>query len=300
MKIHSAIALLCLSLIPLACGGTSGTDTSATIGSKSDAAAATTTTEQEVGYPVPEAPPHKGPLKKLVVKDLKVGTGPVAHWGDEVAVRYVGLVYQNGDIYSQHWGRSLVFKMGDLYSVAWQKSIEGMRVGGRREILIPKHLLFEDEDVAYVLGLLWVDPKGAAAGTEKATASSFVQEGPFSAIKWKNGKDEPEFDPPDRRAPKKVLFRDLEVGSGHAAQPGDEVAILYTGAVYRTGKPRFGGSAGPYRLGSGGLGSAFEEGLEGMEPGGRRELIIPSRLLGGTAAIDYAIAMKSVKPAAEP
>jgi peptidylprolyl isomerase len=296
MKLPSAIALLCFSLIPLACGGTTDTNTSDTSGSKPDAAG---TTELEIGYPVPEAPPHKGPLKKLVVKDLKVGTGPVAHWGDEVAVRYVGLVYQTGDIYSQHWDRSLVFKMGDLYSDAWQKGIEGMRVGGRREVLIPSRLLFEDEDVAYVIALLWVDPKGRAAGAQRQTRRSFAQEGLFSEIKWGNGKEEPQFNPPDRPAPKRLLFRDLEVGTGPAAQRGDEVAIIYTGAVYRTGKPRFGGSVGSFPLGGGGLGRAFEEGLVGMEAGGRREVIIPSRLLGGTAAIDYAIVLKSVTPAAE-
>jgi peptidylprolyl isomerase len=288
MKLRVAIVLLCLSVFPLACGEASDTTTSKS-NSKSVAADNTTTTE----YPVPQAPPHRGPLRKLAIKNLEKGNGPVAHWGDEVSVRYVGLVYQTGDIYSQHWNRSLVFKLGDLYSIGWQKSIEGMRVGGRREVLIPKRLLFEDEDVAYVIELLYVKAKNQSG------RGSYAQEGPFSAIEWKRSEEEPHFNPPDRRAPKQLLFRDLEVGSGPAAQRGDEVAILYTGAVYRTGKPRFGGSAGPFRLGSGGLGRAFEEGLKGMEAGGRRELIIPSRLLGGTAAIDYAIVVKSVTPAAE-
>lgn len=287
-------------MIAMAFTGCGGGGETATTGTRD--AEATAASEPKVEYPVPQAPPHKGSLNKLVVTDLNAGTGPVAHWGDEVAVRYVGLVYQTADIYSQHWKgvAPLDFKLdGEAVGVGWQKGIKGMRVGGRREVLIPKHLLFEDEDVAYVIELLWVNAEGQAAGTEGRPPSSFAQEDPFSAIRWRGEGEKPHFDPPDRPAPKKLLFRDLEIGAGPAAQRGDEVAIFYTGAVYRTGKPRYGGSVGPFPLGSGGLGKAFEEGLKGMEPGGRREVVIPSRLLGGTAAIDYAIAMKSVNPAAE-
>ena len=85
------------------------------------------------------------------------------------------------------------------------------------------------------------------------------------------------------------------MGASPAAQPGDEVSILYTGFVYKTGEPRYGGSAGPFRIGSGGLARPSKS--WGMEAGGRRELIVPSRFLGGTPAIDYGIVMKKVSPA---
>jgi len=292
------MATIMIAMAFTGCGGSDGT--AATTDRETET---TTASEPKVDYPVPQAPPQKGPLKKLVIKDLQAGTGPVAHWGDEVAVRYVGLDYRTADIYSQHWKSvaPLDFALdGESVSVGWQKGIEGMKVGGRREVLIPKRLLFEDEDVAYVIEMLWVNAKGGqAAGTEGKPPGSFAREDPFSAIHWVSDGEKPRFDPPDRKAPKKLLHRDLEIGSGSAAQRDDEVTIFYTGAVYRTGKPRYGGAAGPFPLGSGGLGRAFEEGLKGMEPGGRRELIVPSRLLGGTAAIDYAIAMKSVAPAAK-
>lgn len=282
------------------CGGGSGSPSSART-SKSSAATTTTTTESEKEgrYPVPEAPPHKSRLEKLVVKDLKRGTGPVARWGDEATVRYVGLVYQTAAVYSQHWKgvEPLAFKLDhESFGIGWQKGIEGMRVGGRREILIPSRLLFHDEDVAYVLELLAVNSKANGTSDSNPTVASFGQEGPFSAIRWGRGK-KPSFDPPARPAPRQVRFRDLEVGSGPAAQLGDETAIFYAGAVYKTGKLRYGGTTQPFPLGSGGLGRAFEEGIEGMEAGGRRELILPSRLLDGTAPIDYVIQMESVEPA---
>ncbi|HEX6455699.1 MAG TPA: FKBP-type peptidyl-prolyl cis-trans isomerase [Solirubrobacterales bacterium] len=286
-------------MILIGCGGSSGT-TDAKTSAKAEATTTTTTTasETESGYPVPQAPPHKGPLKKLVVKDIKVGSGPVAHWGDEVAVRYVGLNYETAKVYVRHWKglEPLFFELDhESFGGGWQKGIEGMRVGGRRELQIPKHLLFEDEDVAYVVDLLWVSTKPSKKS--KPAPTSFPSEGPFSAIHWVKGK-KPQFRPPDKPAPKKLVFRDLVVGAGAAAHRGDEVDIEYAGAVYKTGKIRYGGTTQPFALGSGGLGGAFERGLEGMEPGGRRELIIPSRLLDGTPAIDYVIRMESVKPAA--
>lgn len=291
MKLCSVIAAAICVLTPLGCGGGSGTTDGAKTSPPGEAAVTTTASETETGYPVPQAPPHKGPLKNLVVRDIKAGTGPVAHWGDEVAVRYVGLVYETGKAYVRHWKglEPLFFELNrKSFGVGWQKGIEGMRVGGRRELQIPKHLLFNDEDVAYVVELL-------RASRSKATADSFPAEGPFSAIHW--AKDEkPRFRPPAKPAPKELVFRDLSVGRGPAAHRGDEVDIEYTGAVYETGEVRYGGTTQPFPLGSGGLGGAFEEGLEGMEPGGRRELIIPSRLLGGTSAIDYVIRMESVKP----
>lgn len=271
---------LVLAFAFIGCGG------SATSTSTDDTAQPTTaaTTEAEVGYPVPQAPPQKGALHQLVVKNVESGTGPVARWGDEVAVRYVGLVYQTGDVYSQHWKSvaPLDFELDrESFGIGWQKGIEGMRVGGRRELLIPAHLLFEDEDVAYLVALLRVEHEG-----------SFPQEGPFAALRWGSGEGEPKFNPPDRPAPKALVTRDLEIGSGPTAHRGDDVAIYYSGAVYRTGEPRYGGTTQPFRLGSGGLGRAFEEAIEGMEAGGRREAIVPSRLLGGTPAIDYAIRLE--------
>jgi peptidylprolyl isomerase len=294
VKVYGAIVALVCVLALFGCGSDSSTTDAAKTGTKQEAAATTTTggTETEIDYPVPQVPPHSGPLKKLVVKNLKAGTGPVAHWGDEVAVRYVGLNYETGKVYVRHWKglEPLFFELdGESFGVGFEKGIEGMRVGGRREVLIPKHLLFEDEDVAYVVELL-------RASRSKATANSFPSEGPFSAIHWAKGK-EPQFHPPDRSPPKKPVFRDLSVGAGPAAHGGDEVDIEYHGAVYKTGELRYGGTTHPFPLGSGSLGGAFEKGLEGMEPGGRRELIIPSRLLDGTPAIDYVIQMESVKPA---
>jgi peptidylprolyl isomerase len=262
-----------------------------TTGSNSEGSAETTARNasvQEASYPMPEAAPQKEPLQKLISKDLVAGNGPVARWGDTAIVRYVGVYLKNGKIYSPHWNYSFDFELdGEAVGPGWQKGIEGMRVGGRRELLIPSDQLFGDGDLAYVVELQRVEPG----------PSTYEQSGPFSALDVRGAGKDPRFDPPDRPAPKKLLHRELERGSGPPAGRGDEVAIRYAGAMYENGEVRYGGTAGPFEIGSGGLGGAFERGIEGMRVGARRELIVPSRLLGDSGAVDYVIEMRRLEAA---
>lgn len=284
MRIYGAILALNL-LVCAGCGGSG--ETPASDAQSSAETTAKNASLQKPRYPVPEAAPRKEPLERLVARNLKIGDGPAARWGDTAVVRYLGVYLENGKIYSQHWNTSFAFKLdGEAVGPGWQKGIEGMRVGGRRELLIPSDQLFGDGDLAYVVELQSVQP---GPGTYEGS-------GPFSAIDVRGGKKDPEFHPPDQPAPKKLIHRELEPGSGPPARRGDEVAIHYAGAVYENGEVRYGGRAGPYRLGSGGLGGAFERGIEGMRIGARRELIIPSRLLGDSGAVDYVIEMKRLEP----
>jgi peptidylprolyl isomerase len=118
------------------------------------------------------------------------------------------------------------------------------------------------------------------------------------------GGPEPNIDPPGRAPPEQLLIRDLEVGSGPVAHRGDRVAVRYMGVDYRSGKVRFRDWSYPapleYRLGAGGNGAAFEEGIVGMQAGGRRELVIPSRLSYGSDGLDYVVGVARVEPASKP
>jgi FKBP-type peptidyl-prolyl cis-trans isomerase len=155
-------------------------------------------------------------------------------------------------------------------------------------------------------------PASAADRAKPKTYSSshrpvgtFKQEGPFSAISGGSGNDRPSFDPPDRLPPKRLLFRELEVGSGPPAQRGDEVGVFYVGAIYKTGNLRYGGwpPAHPatFQLGFSFFGESWEESIEGMRVGGLREVIIPSRRLEGSTppALNYVIELVTLKPASE-
>jgi hypothetical protein len=124
----------------------------------------------------------------------------------------------------------------------------------------------------------------------------------FATISGGQGQAQPEVDPPDRRPPGSLLIRDLEVGSGPVARPGDRVAVRYLGVIYKTGEVYYRGWLYPpaLRIRLRPDGQAWEEGIWGMREGGRRELVVPSRLAFGKGAIDYVIELVRVEPAAKP
>jgi peptidylprolyl isomerase len=93
---------------------------------------------------IPDAPPPK----KLVIKDLRRGTGPAAKSGDELTIEYVGYDYRTGkefDAQTRHWGHDepAVFELGVGEAVpGWDPGLQGMRVGGLRELTVPPDLAY--------------------------------------------------------------------------------------------------------------------------------------------------------------
>lgn len=87
-------------------------------------------------------------------------------------------------------------------------------------------------------------------------------------------------------APTTLQIKDIKVGEGPEAKAGDELQMQYVGALYKDGS-EFDSSWSrnaeplPVTLGSGGVIPGWEQGLVGMKPGGRRELIIPPDLAYG-------------------
>jgi peptidylprolyl isomerase len=84
---------------------------------------------------------------KLVTKDLITGTGAVAANGDELTVDYVGALYKTGKVFDGSWlhggpkGQTFPFQLGvGAVIKGWDEGLVGMRVGGRRELIIPASL----------------------------------------------------------------------------------------------------------------------------------------------------------------
>ncbi len=83
------------------------------------------------------------------------------------------------------------------------------------------------------------------------------------------------------RTPSGLYYRDLAPGSGKPVGAGREVAVHYSGWL-RNGT-RFDANAAPddpfrFTVGEGQVIRGWDEGLIGMKPGGKRQLVIPPDL----------------------
>jgi len=78
-----------------------------------------------------------------MTKDLVVGTGKTATAGDTVLVQYVGTDYATGKVFDSSWQRNQPASFSlDAVVPGFAQGIEGMKVGGRREIVIPSALAY--------------------------------------------------------------------------------------------------------------------------------------------------------------
>jgi peptidylprolyl isomerase len=140
----AVLAVLLASLALAACGGSSDSDststaTTGTSGASSDLA----TSAPAMPKPKVTVPKGKAPTQ-LVVKDLKKGTGAVVAPGETLKVNYVGVLYDNGKEFDTNFGKlPLMFPIGTGQVIqGWDKGLIGMRVGGRRELIIPPDLAY--------------------------------------------------------------------------------------------------------------------------------------------------------------
>jgi peptidylprolyl isomerase len=92
--------------------------------------------------PVVELPVGRPPVQ-LEIKDLTVGDGPTAGKGDTVHVHYVGVALGTGREFDSSWerGEPIDFTLGGRQVIrGWDMGIKGMKVGGRRRLVIPSFL----------------------------------------------------------------------------------------------------------------------------------------------------------------
>ena len=131
----------CLLLALAGCGGDDSSSTS-----ESSAESGASAKSPEAGAPnkkpkvtVPNGPPPK----QLETKDLIEGEGAEAKAGDEVTGQYVGVNYKTGKEFDASWdrGEPFTFQLGaGMVIPGWDQGVEGMKVGGRRELIIPPEL----------------------------------------------------------------------------------------------------------------------------------------------------------------
>jgi peptidylprolyl isomerase len=156
-------ALIALAAAMAGCGSSSSTAqgvqlapangqtaASATATASSSTTASATSTS---ATPLPAAlktkpnvvPPSGAAPKTLVIKDLIKGTGPAATPTSTVTVQYVGVLYKGGKQFDASWdhpgGQPTSLPLSGVIK-GWQQGIPGMKVGGRRELIIPASLAY--------------------------------------------------------------------------------------------------------------------------------------------------------------
>lgn len=89
-------------------------------------------------------------LQQLIVRETKVGTGPEAKLANVVEVQYTGWLYSplmpelHGAQFDSSAGRGPFSFMLGVGSVipGWDRGVEGMKVGGKRTLIIPPNLAY--------------------------------------------------------------------------------------------------------------------------------------------------------------
>tara|TARA_Y100001970_G_C14058312_1_gene762780 strand:+ start:56 stop:1003 length:948 start_codon:yes stop_codon:yes gene_type:complete len=226
-----------------------------------------TTSKPYISVPTGEPP------IELLTEDIVEGSGDPVGTGDFLIMQYVGVSYSTGLQFDASWdrGQPFSFELGSGNVIAgWDEGIEGMSPGGRRLLTIPPEKAYGEngsgsgsigpnETLLFVVDLLAAVP----VDLEKPTVSI-----------------------PDQSATE-LEIRDIEVGTGRSIEDGDVVYVHYAGysqstgsqfdASWDRGRPQFIG----FVIGQGNVIDGWEEGLLGMQVGGRRELTIPSDLAYG-------------------
>jgi peptidylprolyl isomerase len=91
--------------------------------------------------------PDGPPPSDLEVTDLTEGSGPEATAGSTVSVHYVGVAHSTGEEFDASYNRGapLDFRLGVGQVISgWDQGVQGMKVGGRRKLVIPPDLAYGD------------------------------------------------------------------------------------------------------------------------------------------------------------
>lgn len=183
MKVSLIILALCAALATAVAGCGGGSDSSSGSSQSSESSASTeaggsseksngsseSTTTGKKTKPTVTVPKGVSP-EKFAIKELEEGTGATAKSGDKVTVQYVGVGYDSEEEFDSSWSRNKPFSFtlgaGEVIK-GWDRGVEGMKVGGRRELLIPGNLAYgaagsppsigPNETLIFVIDLLSVE-----------------------------------------------------------------------------------------------------------------------------------------------
>jgi peptidylprolyl isomerase len=204
----------------------------------------------------------------LTTTDSVVGTGVVATTGDLVKVNYSGYLYDStvsgfkGKLFDSSLTAGhtpLEFKIGSGAVIAgFDQGVTGMKVGGKRTVLIPSNLGYGSTGTTGIPG-----GSGLVFELELLSVGITVS------------------------SPSALSVVDSVVGTGATVAAGNTVTIQYTGYLYNASVGDFKGnmfdttigkSAFTFKIGAGAVVPGLDQGIAGMKVGGKRTIIIPTAL----------------------
>jgi len=304
MRNTAAIALFLVALGLVACGGSSE-PSNADRGSANSEPTTVRGTAKPPTVRVPDGPPPK----QLIVEDIRRGSGtaipPRARLG--ISVLYVASSYETGKPYEVEWNPNRPFDIEfgpGLVIKGWERGLVGMRVGGRRKLIVPSRLAYGQGATVFVIELLGVTGLDTDSGAEPEQVKKSNPPQASSSAVGPGVKLEPA--PRGRRpwrrrhrgpAPKEIVVRDLKEGSGPGAEDGDELWLHYAAFEYWSGEEIESSWVLTYKfeLGSEYANEGWERGLVGMKAGGRRELIVPDRYVAVEEPETFVVVLVAIK-----
>jgi peptidylprolyl isomerase len=99
-------------------------------------------------------PPTGEPPATLEITDIWVGDGAEATPGNTVTVHYAGVAFSTGREFDASWNRNSPFRFplgGGQVIAGWDQGVAGMKVGGRRRLVIPPELGYGDRGAGGVI-----------------------------------------------------------------------------------------------------------------------------------------------------
>ncbi len=200
--------------------------------------------------------------------DIETGDGLEAVEGSTVTTEYTIWVQgEDADLFigSSASGGPATFPLGpaELVFPGWDEGATGMKVGGKRLLIIPGDLALGEmgggdipPNATLIMEIEMVDVIEPVVMTEV---------------------DEEDFTVTDSG----LKYYDLVEGDGDMPEAGQTVVVHYTGWLedgtkFDSSLDR--GQPFPFQLGTGGVIAGWDEGLATMKVGGKRQLVIPPEL----------------------
>lgn len=232
------------------------------------------------------APVTSQPAFKSI--DSVAGTGPAAVSKDVLVVNYVGYLYDpaKADFKGAKFDSSLdrnkpfTFTLGASQVIAgWEQGVAGMKVGGKRTLIIPAQLAY---------------------GATPHAAQPPIGDNTYAAIPANAALvfdiELVKINPTSAPQPITTLqIKDSVIGTGPAAAKGNVLTVRYTGYLYDASRTDLRGGVFDsatlksitfdFKLGDGYVIAGWDQGLIGMQVGGKRTLIVPPDLGYGNMAL---------------